>query len=106
MKRGLFVEARVQSRRIYIVIDVLKPHQPSLPEFAVNLKKLDGVEKVVINLKEIDNKTKSLKVILEGNIEYESLRVHLTKLGAEIKSIDQVVIEPKSKSANKTIHAP
>jgi len=77
-----------------LVLDVLKPHSPPLPEFASFLTELDGVEKVEVTLVEMDEKTESLKVVLSGSaIEYEDLKEHVGKQGAVIHSVDHVVVE-------------
>jgi hypothetical protein len=73
---------------------VLKPHQPPLPEFASFVGELPGIKKVDVAVVEMDEKTESLKVIIDGaNIEYEELRSHMAKQGAVIHSVDQVVVE-------------
>lgn len=77
-----------------LVLDVLKPHSPPLPEFAAFLGKFRGVEKVEVSLVEMDERTESLKVVLNGtSIDYEGLKVHMNKLGAVIHSVDHVVVE-------------
>lgn len=77
-----------------LVLDVLKPHSPPLPEFASFLTELEGVEKVEVTLVEMDEKTESLKVVLSGSdIEYEALKDHVGKQGAVIHSVDHVVVE-------------
>ena len=82
------------SRIKNIVLDVLKPHSPPLPEFATFISKLDGVNKVDINLVEINEKTESLKVTLNGsNIKFYALKELMKKCGAVIHSVDQVMAE-------------
>ena len=82
------------SRIKNIVLDVLKPHSPPLPEFATFISKLDGVNKVDINLVEINEKTESLKVTLNGsNIKFDALKELMEKRGAVIHSVDQVMAE-------------
>jgi hypothetical protein len=77
-----------------IVLDVLKPHQPSLPEFADYVGELKELTRVDVTLVEMDERTDSLKVIVEGNgIDFETLREHISKMGAVIHSVDQVVVE-------------
>ncbi len=77
-----------------LVLDVLKPHQPSLPEFADYVGKVKEVLRVDVTLVEMDERTDSLKVIVEGNgIDFESLNAHISKIGAVIHSVDQVVVE-------------
>ncbi len=81
-------------RIVHVVLDVLKPHQPTLPEFASYLGELSGVTRVDVSLVEMDEKTESLKIIIEGsNVDYEDLRAHMAKQGAVIHSVDQVVVE-------------
>ncbi len=78
----------------YVVLDVLKPHQPRLSDFAVFLAALEGITKVDISVVEMDEKTESLRVILDGsNIDFEELREHMSKQGAVIHSLDRVVVE-------------
>ena len=78
----------------YVVLDVLKPHQPRLSDFAIFLAGLEGVSKVDISVVEMDEKTESLRVILDGsNIDFEELREHMSKQGAVIHSLDRVVVE-------------
>jgi hypothetical protein len=79
---------------VHVVLDVLKPHQPSLPEFTMYIGELSGVTKVDVSLVEMDEKTESLRVIIYGNnVDYDELRAHMAKQGAVIHSVDQVVVE-------------
>jgi hypothetical protein len=88
------VDKLSESKIKHLVLDVLKPHSPPLPEFATFLTELDGIEKVDITLVEMDEKTESLKVVLSGTaIEYEALKEHVGKQGAVIHSVDQVIVE-------------
>ena len=77
-----------------MVLDVLKPHSPALPIFATFLAELDGVDEVDVSLVEMDERTESLKIVISGNsIDYDALREHMSKQGAVIHSVDQVVVE-------------
>lgn len=79
-----------------MVLDVLKPHSPALPVFATFLAELEGVEEVDVTLVEMDERTESLKIVISGHdIDYEALREHMSKQGAVIHSVDQVVVENK-----------
>ena len=83
-----------ESKIKHLVLDVLKPHSPPLPEFASFLTELNGIERVDITLVEMDEKTESLKVELSGiSIDYEALKEHVGKQGAVIHSVDHVVVE-------------
>ena len=77
-----------------LVLDVLKPHSPPLPDFAIFLSEFEGVEKVDIALVEMDEKTESLRVTITGTLfPYEELKEHMSKQGAVIHSVDHVVVE-------------
>jgi hypothetical protein len=77
-----------------LVLDVLKPHTPPLPDFASFLAELNGVEEVEVTLVEMDERTESLGVILRGHhIDYNSLKEHMGKQGAVIHSVDKVSVE-------------
>ena len=79
---------------IHLVLDVLKPHQPPLPEFAQYMGELPGVTRVDISVVEMDEKTESLRLIVDGtNLEYEELKGHMARQGAVIHSVDKVVVE-------------
>jgi hypothetical protein len=78
----------------HIVLDVLKPHQPPLPEFAAFLGEMDGITRVDISVVEMDENTESLRIIVDGvGLDYEAIRSHMARQGAEIHSVDQVVVE-------------
>lgn len=79
---------------IHLVLDVLKPHQPPLPEFAIFMGELEGLTKVDITVVEMDEKTESLKVIVDGTaLDFEDLKGHMAKQGAVIHSVDKVIVE-------------
>ena len=81
-------------RITHIVLDVLKAHQPPLPEFASFVGELPGIKRVDVSVVEMDEKTESLRITIDGvNIDYEELRSHMAEQGAVIHSVDQVVVE-------------
>ena len=78
----------------HLVLDVLKPHDPPLPDFAFFLGELEGVTRVDVSLVEMDERTMSLRVMLQGTeINFRELREHMGKQGAVIHSVDQVIVE-------------
>lgn len=75
-----------------LVLDVLKPHDPSIVTMAQQLSELAGVEAVNISIYEIDRKVENAKITLEGtDIEYEKVRQVINDDGGTIHSIDEVV---------------
>ena len=74
-----------------IILDVLKPHQPSVIELSEALSYLDGVEGVNIIINEIDQQVENAKVIVAGtSINFDIIKKKLEEFGATIHSIDEV----------------
>ena len=74
-----------------IILDVLKPHTPSIIEVAQRIATIDGISGVNISLEEVDAETDSVKVTIEGiNIDYEKVKQEISECGAVIHSIDGV----------------
>ena len=68
----------MENSLIRVVLDILKPHSPSLPSFAMYLSSLDGVDGV--------------NITLEGkDLNYDKIREAVENYGASIHSIDEVV---------------
>lgn len=83
-----------------IAIDVLKPHEPNIIEYAKTLSELTGVDGVTIRSVEIDEKTESIEMSIEGSdIDFDEVRKTIESLGGSIHSVDLVsagtkVVEP------------
>ena len=74
-----------------LVLDVLKPHKPSVVELSEVLSHLDGVEGVNIIIYEIDQQVENAKVIIAGNsISFEEIKKKLEEMGSTIHSVDEV----------------
>ena len=77
-----------------LVLDVLKPHQPSIVEFAVALTKVKGVERVDSSVVEVDAETETIKVVVEGkDLEVDAIAEKIRDLGGVVHSVDAVVAE-------------
>lgn len=74
-----------------LVLDVLKPHSPTLPEFATKLSSMPGVAGVNVTLIEIDKDTETLKVTVEGKLDYSTIRSAIEEWGGVVHSVDEVV---------------
>ena len=86
-----------------IVLDILKPLDPSLIEVARAIVSAKGVEAVNLVVYEMDRKTETVKATIEGkNIDFESVKKVVEKFGAVIHSIDQVVVGKKIVEETKT----
>jgi hypothetical protein len=74
-----------------IILDVLKPHAPTIIEVAERLASLEGITGVNISLEEVDAETDSIKITIEGsNINYNNVKKEISDCGAVIHSIDGV----------------
>ncbi len=74
-----------------LVLDVLKPHRPSLVELSQRLSAVKGVDGVNCSLDEVDQETETVKVTIEGTgITFDSVETVLRELGAVIHSVDEV----------------
>ena len=84
----------MNNKKRTLVLDVLKPHSPPLPAFAAFLSEFDGVDKIDITVLEMDEKTDTRRVVITGSFfDYEELKTHMSKQGAVIHSVDQVIVE-------------
>ena len=74
-----------------LVLDVLKPHHPSIVELSTRLSVLSGVSGVNLTLEEVDQETESIKITIEGNsIDYEMVQQTIAESGAVVHSVDSV----------------
>ncbi len=74
-----------------LVLDVLKPHQPTMLILADKLGDLEGVQGVDISLLEIDSKVENIKITLEGtDIDFQEVSEVVQESGGSIHSIDKV----------------
>ncbi|HIH69066.1 DUF211 domain-containing protein [Methermicoccus shengliensis] len=79
-----------------LVLDVLKPHQPSILDLAQALGSLEGVLGVNLSLYEVDQETENVRITIEGNsIDYTAVERTLNELGAVVHSIDEVAAGTK-----------
>lgn len=75
-----------------LVLDTLKPHDPSIILLSQSLSELPGVEAVNISIYEMDRKVENAKITIEGSdINFEDIRQIIADAGGAIHSIDEVV---------------
>ncbi len=74
-----------------LVLDVLKPHSPTLPEFATKLSSMSGVDGVNVTLIEIDKDTETVKITIDGQLDYGTIRSAIEEWGGVVHSIDEVI---------------
>jgi hypothetical protein len=74
-----------------LVIDVLKPHDPPLVEFARRVGEVDTVEGISASLIELDNEVQNVKLTFEGtDLDVEAVEGAVERIGGTVHSVDEV----------------
>ena len=74
-----------------LVLDVLKPHAPTILELARTLGRLNGIVGVNLSLSEVDQQTETVKITLQGDdIDYVAVESVIQDFGGVVHSIDEV----------------
>jgi len=74
-----------------LVLDILKPHKPNIVEFSQALAKTNGIENLDISVYAVDERTESVKMVLEGaSLNFEVIRKTIEDFGAVVHSVDKV----------------
>jgi hypothetical protein len=80
--------------RVSYDLDILKPHMPGVDLVARSLLEINGVTKVRLKVDELDQKTASLHVKVEGsNISLDEITDKLEELNCALHSVDEVLCE-------------
>ena len=75
-----------------LVLDVLKPIEPSIVDLAKRLSVLDGISAVNISISEIDHKVENAKITIEGDdLDFETISTLIYDQGGSVHSVDEVV---------------
>lgn len=75
-----------------LVLDVLKPHQPSIIDFAQGINESDGVKGVNATVVEIDEEVQNIKITIEGDdIDYDHVKQFISDSGGSVHSIDEII---------------
>ena len=82
-----------------VVLDVLKPHQPNVLEFASAIADKHSGCRVKVTVTEVDEKTETTVISIESDdIPYEAIVDTITSLGASVHSIDEVEVSLPTRS--------
>ncbi|MGD1991639.1 MAG: DUF211 domain-containing protein [Anaerolineae bacterium] len=75
-----------------LVLDTLKPYEPSIVEVAQQISQLDGITAVNISIYEMDRRVENAKITIEGDqIPYSTVTSLIEEMGGAIHSVDEVV---------------
>lgn len=73
-----------------LVLDVLKPHEPSLLEFSERVATVDCVDGLTTSLIELDQEVENVKLTIEGEpLDYPAIETAIDDLGGSVHSVDQ-----------------
>jgi len=74
-----------------LVLDVLKPLEPTIVELVQLLADLEGVDGANISIYEIDRRVENAKITIEGHdLRYDEIASVIEENGGAIHSIDEV----------------
>ena len=74
-----------------IVLDVLKPYEPSILKLSSMLSDLKGIDGVDITVYEMDSKVENVKITIQGkDIQFIEVKRVIDENGGSIHSIDKV----------------
>jgi hypothetical protein len=92
-----------QIRRL--VLDVLKPHEPTNVEVASAIGDLQDVDGVNLSLYEVDQQTENVKITVEGtNVNYGLVLQTIENLGGVVHSVDEIIAGKKIVEEDETLH--
>ena len=75
-----------------LVLDVLKPHHPSVLEFG-RLLADQGAHRIKLTVLEMDENTQTLSLEIEASsIDFAAIESTITAMGGSLHSIDQVEV--------------
>ena len=75
-----------------IVLDVLKPHDPSIVDVSRRLATMPGVDGVNISIYEVDRKVENAKITIEGpDVDFNAAVAIIEDAGGAVHSIDEAV---------------
>ena len=74
-----------------LVLDVLKPLEPTIVELVQSLADLEGVDGANISIYEIDRRVENAKITIEGHdLRYKAITDVIEENGGAVHSIDEV----------------
>jgi hypothetical protein len=75
-----------------IVLDLLKPHDPSIIELSQRLASLPQADGVNISIYEVDRQVENAKITVEGSeLDYATILEIIEDAGGTVHSIDEAV---------------
>lgn len=83
-----------------IVLDVLKPREPNILDFAHAMASLGEDHRVQVIVDEVDDKTESVILEVSGeDLDFDALKSVISELGGSLHSIDEVEVSGAAEGA-------
>jgi len=99
------VIGREMSQIRRLVLDVLKPHEPTNVEVASAIGDLQDVDGVNLSLYEVDQQTENVKITIEGtDVNYSLVLQTIENLGGVVHSVDEIIAGKKIVEEGETLH--
>lgn len=90
-----------QIRRL--VLDVLKPHEPSLLELTQTVGDQDSVGSINSTVYEIDEKVENVKMTIQGeDLDFDAIKELIEDSAGSIHSVDEVICGKEIIESSKT----
>ncbi|WP_255197077.1 DUF211 domain-containing protein [Halorarius litoreus] len=87
-----------------VVVDVLKPHDPDLVEFADAVAATDGVDGVNATVIELDREVQNVKLTIEGpDLDLDAIEDTVDGLGGSVHSVDEVACGSRLVDESRTL---
>jgi hypothetical protein len=75
----------------FLVLDVLKLHNPPIVEFGADLMASQRGISINITVQGVDERTETVKLVVQGeSIDYQKIAESIESQGASIHSVDEV----------------
>ncbi len=79
-----------------LVLDVLKPHRPSVVELALRLSELENVDGADVTVVEVEKDVENIKITIRGkDISFERVEQIIQENGSAIHGVDKVTCGSK-----------
>ena len=76
-----------------LVLDILKPHHPTILDFAKGIATLGKDWSVTLNVVEMDEQTETMEAIIEGtDVDLEQITTVISDMGGSLHSVDSVQV--------------
>src|SRR5659263_678758 len=88
-----------------LVLDVLKPHEPTNVEVASAIGDLQDVDGVNLSLYEVDQQTENVKITVEGpNVNYDLVQQANENHGGVVHSVDEIIAGKRLVEEEEQLH--